>query len=655
MLAEKNYAMEGHDLSVSLRDITDPAMLEARPVLHEIFQQRALRAPEVVAVRFEDSQVTYGELNERVDRLARYLVSQGLGWQDKIAIWLEPGHERVVALLAVLRIGAVACPLHLALPAQLLVSVMRTAAVKALLTSGAAFPKLSAAAASITTCRVLDVADVCVPAAAQSGQDVYRRTDWADLAYLVHTSGSTGAPKAVAMSHKAFSYEIAWQVRQSVSSQPPTTLQFSSLGFDLFLTEVMSTLCQGGTLVVATEQMRGDSASLFDAIKKYRIERLLISRVVLQGLAEEVIRRDEAPVSLQEIMCTGEQLTITAQMRQLFKRHSCLFYNEYGMSEAPVVSAHTLSGDPNAWPDVPPVGKVAQGSEVFILDANMNRVAPGEQGEVYVAGNFLADGYWGADDEVSAKFITNPFGSGLIFKSGDLGRFSSDQELVLAGRLDSVVNIRGIRIGLGEIEALLRNHPLVKECAVTKIDDARDARLAAYVALKAPDEAFESVLREWLAERIATYAIPAHFIELQEFPKTPSGKIDRRALPSPDDGRPKIATPYLEARTRLEMQLLVIWKNVLRVASIGVKDKVFDLGGTSLSIQELVREISRELNVRLSATDLFTFPSVETLARHISTTCLQASDGEVAAPARNQEVDPYLQRRMKRKGTREFR
>jgi amino acid adenylation domain-containing protein len=641
-----------HDWPVPLSDVTDASMEHSCPILHRSFEHHALTDPDRVAIKFEDQQLTYGELNAQANQLARYLAAEGYGFQHRIALWIEPGLDRVVALLAVFKLGAVACPLHTSLPKKLLASIIESAAAGVLLTSDEVFEQAGMNSDSVTDCRIIRVANARTAVREQAINNLDQCSSGTDLAYIVHTSGSTGAPKAVAMSQGAFSYEIRWQVRQSGSNRPFTTLQFASLGFDVFLTEIMATLCQGGMVVVATERVRNDSACLLDAIEKYQIERLLISRVVLQGLAEEVIRRNEAPLSIKEIMCTGEQLTITAEIRQLFKKHPCLFYNEYGMSESPVVAAHTLQGNPEDWPDIPPAGKVAADAQVFILDEELKPVASGEEGEVYVAGKFLAEGYLGADGETSQKFKDNPFGPGRIFKSGDIGRFSPERELVLLGRLDSVVKIRGIRVGLGEIESLLRNHPIVEESVVKKIEDHKDARLAAYVTLKIQSESFESTLREWLEEHLPIFAIPSHFIEVDAFPRTHSGKIDRRALPLPGTNRPKIATPYVAADTHFETKLLAIWRNVLKVDSVGTRDKVFDLGGTSISMQELLREINQELNIDLAATDLFRFPSVDVLARHISTTYLKTNDSEVDLQVIDKDSEDLQRRRTRRSQSR---
>jgi histidinol-phosphate aminotransferase len=627
----------------SLRRLSAEALRETRPLLDELFAGHAELHPDAVALLFGEAQMRYGELHDAVERLAQALAHHGLAPRDRIGIWLEPGFERVIALLAVQRLGAVACPLHVRLPANLLTSVLQRSEAKALLSSGALLQLLGGDAAATPGCRLLDVAH-CADGPAVSGHPLAQPA-WSDLAYVVHTSGSTAAPKAVAMSHRAFVHEIHWQVSQSDADQAPITLQFASLGFDVFLTEVLATLCEGGTLVIANEQMRNSSAELFDAIERFRVERLLISRVVLQGLAEEAMRRGRALTSLREIMCTGEQLTITAEVRWLFSRHACLFYNEYGMSEAPVLAAYRLSGDPERWPDLPPAGAVAAGAEVHLLDEQLRPVAPGEVGDIYVAGEFLAEGYLGADEEALEKFKPNVFGPGLMFKSGDVGRFSAAGELLLLGRTDSVVKLRGIRVGLGEIEAALRRHPIVQEAAVTRVGDEQDPRLAAYVLLRAPCETYASLLREHLASQVAAHAVPAHFVAVEAFPKTHSGKIDRRALPAPPQERPKVATSFVSARTALEARLLEIWKKVLGLDVIGVRDKLFDLGGTSLSMQVLLRGINDELAVELSIADLFDCPSVEALSLRIAAMQpgaeAEAGDGEAA--------DRLLQRRRRRK------
>ncbi len=631
-------------LAPSLRQLSAPALRETRPLVHELFAQHAALTPDAVALRFGAAQMSYGELQRRVERVAQTLAQQGLAAGDRIGIWLEPGFERVIALLAVLRLGAVACPLHVSPPAKLLESLLQRCQAKALIGSDALLRLLRGEATAVPGCLLLD-ASRCADGAPGFAHPLAHRS-WSDLAYVVHTSGSTAAPKAVAMSHRALVHEIHWQVGQSDSDSPPITLQFASLGFDVFLTEVLATLCEGGTLVIASEHMRKSSAQLFDAIEEFGVQRLLISRAVLQGLAEEAMRRGRALCSLREIMCTGEQLTITPEMRWLFKRHVCLFYNEYGMSESPVLSAHRLSGDPDSWPDLPPAGGVAPGAWVQVLDEQLRPVAPGEAGDVYVAGEFLADGYLGADEEALEKFRPSVFGAGLMFKSGDIGRFSASGELMLLGRTDSVVKLRGIRVGLGEIEAVLRRHPVVQEAAVTRVGDEQDPRLVAYLLLRSPCENWASLLREFVAGQVAAYAVPSQFVVVEALPKTHSGKIDRRALPPPPHERPRIDTPFVAARTALEVSLLEIWKKVLRIDAIGVHDKFFDLGGTSLALQSLLRGINDEFPVELSMADMFDCPSIELLSRKIAAAQLGA-DGEEADGA--DAADRLLQRRRRRK------
>ena len=627
----------------SLRRLSAEALRETQPLLHELFARHATLTPDAVALLFGAARMTYGELHDEVERLAQTLAHQGLRPGDRIGIWLEPGFGRVMALLAVHRLGAVACPMHVSLPPHLLTSLLQRSEVKALLGSDALLHLLRAEAAEVSGCRLVDIAR-CIDDAAMSTRPLAQPA-WSDLAYVVHTSGSTATPKAVAMSHRAFVHEVHWQVGQSDSDRPPITLQFASLGFDVFLTEVLATLCEGGALVIASEEMRNSSAQLFDAIEEFRVERLLISRAVLQGLSQEAVRRDRALTSLREIMCTGEQLTITSEMRWLFRRHPCLFYNEYGMSESPVLTAHRLYGDPDSWPDLPPVGTVALGAQVHILDEQLRPVVPGEVGDIHVAGEFLAEGYLGADEEALEKFKPNLFGSGLMFKSGDVGRISPVGELMLLGRTDSVVKLRGIRIGLGEIEAALRRHPMVREAAVTRIGDEQDPRLVAYVLLSSPSETYASLLREFLSSQVAAHAVPSQFVAVQAFPRTLSGKIDRRALPAPPQGRPMIATPFVEARTTLEARLIEIWKEILCLDVISVRDKFFDLGGTSLSLQALLPAINDEFPVELSIGDLFDCPCIEALSLRIAVIQF-GPDGEAGNA---QVADRLLQRRRQRK------
>jgi len=650
-------------------------MHETPPLMHRCFEQWVQAIADQPALVVGEQCLTYQAVNQRANQLAHYLSRQFTPARSKnnlsastgaipnisrsaieksstkpthyVAIWLEPSVERVVSLLAVLKAGAVVCPIHPSVPVNLLSDILQNLNCQQVLTTTTHLrdKNLMDASGNITeslphaSWRVLDQMQGQMQEELQdcanqnTDQNKDKSTDQnlstdvdpdpLDTAYVIHTSGSTGIPKAVGMTHRAFSYEIYWQLRQSRNYAPLRTTQIASLGFDVFLTEVLSTLGNGGTLIVMPEAARTDGAVLLAQIQQHGIQRMLTSRIVLQKLAEESAKTGMIPESLQEIMCTGEQLVITPEIRSLFSQINCRLYNEYGMSENPVVTTFELTGMPHTWPERPPAGICADNTELLILDDNLQPVAPGEAGELYIGGEYLAQGYLNDPEKTAQSFVDHPFAdesaSGKkLLRSHDIGKIDNNGVITLLGRNDRVVKIHGVRIGLGEIESAIAQVANVSEAVVIKDAESEHDRLLAYVVMAGNSKKSDAAIRQHLTSVLPSHAIPAMFIQIDQIPLTHSGKVDRKSLPLPSTERPDIDTQFTAASSNTETQLVSVWSSVLNLAKVGINDNLYDLGGDSVSAAQLVAKVNDTFALALDTTAVYQFPTVALMAKHIN-------------------------------------
>ncbi|WP_208346660.1 amino acid adenylation domain-containing protein, partial [Aetokthonos hydrillicola] len=371
-----------------------------------------------------------------------------------------------------------------------------------------------------------------------------------NLAYVIYTSGSTGKPKGVAMPHRPLVNLITWQWQNSTVDFTARTLQYTPISFDVSFQEIFATLTTGGTLVLIPEQTRRDPIALLQFLNQMRIERLFLPFVALQQLAEVAQMESIIPTSLREVITAGEQLRITTAIAHLFSQlPKCCLHNHYGPSETHVVTAFTLSGSPSYWLALPPIGRPIANSQIHLLDSQLKPVPIGVAGELYVGGVSLARGYLNRVDLTNERFIPNPFGqstgakdqsfnSDRLYKTGDLAKYRADGNIEYLGRIDQQLKIRGYRVEPGEIETILEHHSQVRQAVVVGQNDSHGKqRLVAYVIADAIMSATSmSELREFLRAQLPEYMVPSAIILLDELPLTPSGKVDRKALPLPSYG-----------------------------------------------------------------------------------------------------------------------
>ena len=445
------------------------------------------------------------------------------------------------------------------------------------------------------------------------------------------------------LSHAALSNLIQWHLEVL----PPRSrmLQFASLSFDASFHEMFATWGCGGTLYVASENLRLDTSGLLQWVADTAIEKVILPVTVLQRWAEDHGTQPALFQHLREIITTGEQLQITPSIADLFQQlEDGSLHNHFGPSEAHVVTAFTFDQPPATWPRQAPIGRPVGNSQIYLLNSRLQPVPIGVPGEVYIGGVQLARNYLHRAELTAEKFIPHPCGepAARLYKTGDLARYQPDGNLEFLGRNDDQLKIRGFRIEPGEIEATLRQHPSTREAVVlTRQDQHGNLRLVAYLACHADAPPSISELRQFLKQRLPEYMLPAAFVSLEAMPLTANGKIDHRALPIPDESRPELQHAYIAPRSPQEEILVKIWSEVLGIEQVGVHDNFFELGGHSLLATQVVSRVRAAFSIDLPLRSLFESPTVADLAAEIGRT-LHGAEGDYVQRLTRVERDGEL-------------
>jgi amino acid adenylation domain-containing protein len=526
----------------------------------------------------------------------------------------------VVGLLGILKAGGAYVPLDPNYPTERLRYMLEDAAPHVVLTQEKLKAVLPATPAELIELdgrwtQIAAYAKENLPAAAAM------RLISDTLVYVIYTSGSTGRPKGTAMAHRSMVNLIEWHRRYLPLNEGQRVLQFAALSFDVAFQETFSTLCTGGTLVMLDEWVRRDARAMLALLNSQSIERLFVPPLMLQSLAECVKTTNAVPIALQDVITAGEQLRISPDISSFFKHlNGCRLHNHYGPTETHVVTALTFTDSPEAWPELPTIGRPISNTQIYILDGQ-RQVAPlGVVGEIYISGVNVARGYRGRPELTKQRFLPDPFSADAqarMYRTGDLGRWRADGALEYLGRNDDQVKIRGYRIELGEIEAQLVRHAQVKEAAVIALENVPgEKRLVAYVTRKDERDPTVEELRAYLKEVLPEHMVPSAFVMLEGLPLTPSGKLDRRALPAPDL-EAYVSRQYEAPQGETEEVLSGIWQALLRVQRVGRQDNFFELGGHSLLAMAVVTRIGSLLSIEMPMRLLFEFPTIKQLSAQL--------------------------------------
>jgi amino acid adenylation domain-containing protein len=577
--------------------------------IHELFEKQAALSPEAIAVTFEDQDLTYRELNLQANQLAHYLGRHGVGPDVLVGICMGRSLKMVIGILGILKAGGAYLPLNPDYPQERLRFMLEDAAAPVLLTQVSLVEKLPASNRHVL-CLDRDWAVVEKENDSNPALDVSA----ANLAYVNYTSGSTGTPKGVEVLHRGIT-RLLFGVRYADFGARHTFLQLSEVSFDASTFELWGALLHGARCVLFPERMPTADA-LARAIGAHGIDTLWLTTSLFNALVDE---RPEVISSIRQLLIGGEALSVKHVKRALELLPTTEIVNGYGPTEATTFTCcYPIPRDLSDSAGSIPIGRPIGNTEVYVLDRNQQPVPVGVPGELYIGGAGLARGYLHRPELTAEKFVAHPFSQkagARLYRTGDVVRWLADGNLDFLGRTDDQVKIRGYRIELGEIESVLAGHLQVKQAAVVAREDARgEKRLVAYaVPTGEPPPSFKD-LCGYLKQSLPDYMVPSAFVSLDRLPLTPSGKVDRQALPAPDMDRLEAPLTYEAARSPIEELVAKIWSEVLGVERVGIRDNFFDLGGHSLLATRMMARVRHTFEVDLPLRSLFDAPTVEGVA-----------------------------------------
>ncbi|NUO78610.1 amino acid adenylation domain-containing protein [candidate division KSB1 bacterium] len=588
------------------------AAYPAEQCIHHVIEAQARRTPDRVAVIFEEQVLTYGELNARANQLAHYLRARGVGPDVLVGICVERSLEMIIGMLGILKAGGAYLPLDPAYPPERLHLMLEDTQAPVLLTKQLTIDNYQLAMVN-SRLQVIRL-DTDWDAIAQESRDhPVTEVIPENLVYIIYTSGSTGKPKGVVISHQDLI--ISNGARIAYFKQPVHKfLLLSSLSFDSSVVGIFWTLCEGGALFLVPEDVQQNVPELAKIIEQNQISHLLTLPSFYALILEYAQPRQLQ--CLRTAIVAGEACPQKMVDQHIDTLKQTALFSEYGATETTVFSSvydcleQTLN--------LAPVGDPIANAQMYVLDAWQQPQPVGVPGEVYFGGDALSKGYWRRPDLTAEKFIPHPFSlqpGARLYKSGDLARHLPNGDIEFLGRIDNQVKIRGFRIELEEIEAVLSQHPAVREVVV----DAREVtagskRLVAYLAAAKDASASIGAWRHFLSERLPDYMVPSAFVVMESLPKNPNGKIDRRALPDPGPERPDLEETFVAAQSTVEKKLAEIWATVLRLEKVGVHDNFFELGGDSiLSIQIISK--AKQAGLHITPLQIFQHQTIAELAQ----------------------------------------
>lgn len=601
--------------------------------LHELLSRTAAEFGEKVAVEWRRERVTYAEIEARSNKLANYLIATGINKQAVVALFVEDRVKLLEAILGVFKSGCAFAPFGTDNPARRVQAMWQAILPELVIIEETYLPRLASLIGGTgVKVKVLilggsgeghDLPDNLIElrdhAAFESCEAPARRTGPDDMCYLYFTSGSTGVPKAVAGRTKGLEHFIAWEIKTFGVDAGYRVSQMTAPAYDAYLRDVFVPLCVGGAVCVPEGwDSVLDARLLAEWIDRAEINLLHCVPSVFRSLLKENLRPDMFG-HLKYLAMAGEAIhpSEVRKWMELFGERVQLV-NLYGPTELTMTKFFYFINRSDIHCKTISIGKPMQGVRAIILDGERNICDPGGVGEIYIRTPYASLGYYNNPEATRAVFVPNPFSADpndLIYKTGDLGRVLPDGNFELLGRIDHQVKLRGLRVELGEIESVLKSHQSVQEAVVSLVGEAPDEqRLVAYVALDPEQPATPAEMRRFTQQYLPDHMAPSFFVVLERMPLTPSGKIDRNALPSPDPSRREVEQAFVPPTTETEKALAEIWSRVLTIDQVGVHDTFFHLGGHSLLATQVISRVRERFQIDAPLRLLFEQPTVDGLA-----------------------------------------
>jgi len=612
------------DATTPSQEPAGAAALHLHKTIPVLFEEQAARTPDAVAVVFEGAELTYRELNERANRLAHYLRGLGAGPGARIGICVERSLQMVVGVLGILKAGCAYVPLDRNYPQERITYMVEDSEAEILLVEEKLAEKVGASPA-----RLVVFEREREKIEQQSKENFASQTTPDHLAYVIYTSGSTGRPKGVCICHRN-AVRLVCNTNYADLGADQVFLQFVSVSFDVAAFEIWAPLLNGARLIVFPAYTPS-AEELGEWILSHPITTLWLT----SGLFHQLMEMDNGRYfrHLRQLLAGGDALSLRAVQKFLQLYPGCRLINGYGPTENGTFSTCGELREMSADASTVPIGRAIANSTAFVLDHEMQPVPLGESGEIYLGGSGLAHGYWNQPVLTASRFVPNPLSATpgeRLYRSGDLGRCLPDGNLEFLGRIDQQVKLRGYRVELGEIEAVLEQNPDVAQAvAMVREDNPGDKRLVAYVVPHDKGNLRMGDLRDYLIKKLPEYMVPTAFVSLDTLPLTANGKVDRRALPAPKGERPSLEESYVAPRTATETMLASIWAEVLRIDRVGAHDSFFDLGGNSLLAAQVIARVRKGSGVSLPLRSFLEKPVLVDLARHFEAAQRDASHDQV--------------------------
>jgi amino acid adenylation domain-containing protein len=555
----------------------------------DLFLRHATQAPAKAAIIFDDKEVTYRQLDELSAGIAAYVINNAPQRKDLlIGIMMERTPMLVAAVIGILRAGAAYVPIDKNYPNDRIQDILHDAACPLVFTD-----------------EVMDDERFININTIPSG-NAQRLPAVNDLAYIIYSSGTTGKPKGIMMEHGAIMNLLFWYNERYNINEETRIVQLTNIVIDIAFQEIFSALINGLTLYIPLKQESQDKQAFIDYLNRHRINFI---QLIPDMLSEYLAAIPKLPHLLQ-ILCGGDKLSDS--LKDVIASKGYGLYNIYGQTETAIdtVGAVCRAGEPMHFNEFVPH------YDVLIMDEYGNVCPEFLAGEIYTGGDGLARGYLNQPQLTAQKFIEHPLKPGQrIYRTGDIARRLPDGSLELMGRKDDQVKIRGFRVELAEVENALRNHPLVDAAVVLALQKEQDKQLVAYMVCDANLSA--ATVRAYLSQTLPAYMLPAHFVQLDKLPLTPSGKVDRRKLPDPEGIGMETGAPYVAPQNELEAGMAKIWQELLGKERIGIKDGFFESGGDSIKVLRLMSELKKELNVHISFADIYQHNTIENIVAHL--------------------------------------